>query len=131
MVVPIRELVNIHFSTSALNLKPLQMANLPSEMDMNVDYDIIRGRLTFSSKVSLRSSSVISNALSTLYHERMEINNNLPDENSRDSVDSFQLLYKDSNKEGNSVRKVADNSPTRNLQYVQNKALALKNTPKP
>ena len=131
MVAPIRELVNIHFSTSALNLKPLHMAKLPSKMEMDIDSDSIRRRSTSSSKVSSRSASVTSNALSTPYHKRMEINNDLPDKDFRDPANSSQLSYKDGNEEGNSVRKAADNGPTRNLQCVPNEAPALKNTPKP
>jgi len=128
MVVPIRELVNIHFSTSALSLKPLLMANLLSEMDMDINCKITRGRSTSSSKASLRNSLVISSVSSILYHKRMEINNNLPDEDLIDLIDSFQLLYKDDVRESNLVRKAVNNNPTKNLQHVQNKALALKNT---
>ena len=131
MVAPIRELANIQFSTSALNSKPLLMANLPSEMDMDVDCNIIRGRSTSSSKASSRNSSVTSNVSSIPYYERMEINNNLPDEDLRDPIDSSQLSYKDDVGEGNSVRKAADNGPTKDSQRVQNEASALKNTPKP
>ena len=89
MVATIREPANIHFSTSALNLKPLLIANLLSEMDMDIDCNIIRGRSTSSSKVSPRNSLVILNASSISYHKRMEINNNLPDEDSRDPIDSY------------------------------------------
>ena len=47
-----------------------------------------------------------------------------------DPIDSFQLSYKDDNNKGNYVRKMADNSPTRNLQCIQNEALTLKNISK-
>lgn len=50
------------------------MANLPSYMDMDIDSDIIRGRSTSSSKTNSREASVILNASTTPYHERMEIN---------------------------------------------------------
>ena len=60
----------------------------------------------------------------------MEINNNLPDKDLIDPINSFQLSYKDDVREGNLVRKAANNNPTKDLQHVQNKALALKNTPK-
>jgi len=54
MVVLIRELANKLSSTSAINLQPLQMAQFPSNMDMDIDTDIIRGRSTSSSKTSSR-----------------------------------------------------------------------------
>ena len=58
----------------------------------------------------------------------MEINNNFPNKESRNSINSSQLSYKDNNEEGNSVSKATDNSSTRNLQYIQNEVLVLKNT---
>jgi len=45
MVVFIRELVNKFFSTSVFNLQPLQMAQLPFNMNINIGSDIIRGIL--------------------------------------------------------------------------------------
>ena len=132
IVAPIRELVNKYLSTSAFNSTPLQMTRIPANEAMDVNnYNDIRGRTTSSSKVSLRVALVTSNASSISYHERMEINNNLSDEEFRDPIDSSQLSYKGNNEEGNPVSEVTDNSLTRNLQHVRNKALALKNIPKP
>ena len=59
----------------------------------------------------------------------METNNNLPNEEIRNPINSSQLLYKDKDKADNSVRKATDKDSTRNQQCVQNKALILKNTP--
>jgi len=61
----------------------------------------------------------------------MEINNNLPDKEFRNPIDSSQLSYKGDNEEGNPVSEATDNSPMRNPQHVRNEAPALKNTPKP
>ena len=48
-------------------------------MDMDINCNIIRRRSTFSSKINLRESLVISNISTTLYYKRIEINNNLLD----------------------------------------------------
>jgi len=77
----------------------------------------------------LRSASVLSAVSSIPYHERIEIKNNLPNEDIVDPIDSSQLLYKDNDDMGNSVGKVTDIGPMRTQQHVQNEALALKNTP--
>ena len=128
MVAPIRELVNIQTPTSASNTKPTQMAFIPANVAMDVNNDFIRGRSNSPSKASSRSTSVLSAASSIPYHERMEIKNDLPDEDIVDPIDSSQLLYKDNNDMGNSVGKVTDIGPMR-TQCVQNEAPALKNTP--
>jgi len=60
----------------------------------------------------------------------MKINNNLSDKNLIDPIDSSQLSYKDDVRKDNLIRKAADNSPTKNLQHIQNKIPALKNIPK-
>jgi len=118
MVVPIRELANIHFSSLAFSSKPFQMANLPSYMDMDVNCNCIRGRSASSSKINLREASILSNASSTPYHERMEMNNNLPDEDIWDSIDSSQLSYDRNIEIGGSVRNATDNHSPGDSQYV-------------
>ena len=80
IVVFIRELVNKLFSTSAFNLQSQQMAQLPSNMDINVNIDIIREKSTFSSKFSSRELLTHSTALFVSYHEKMEAQNNFLDE---------------------------------------------------
>ena len=75
-----------------------QINSLSSAMEMDInnvnDFDNIRGRINFFSKVSSRSISVFSNASSISYHERMVINNNLPDKELKKLINSSQLLYK-------------------------------------
>ena len=119
MVVPIRELANTLFSTSATSSQPFTMANLPSNMDMDVDIDIIRGRSASSNRNSSRESSILSNALSSSYHERMEMQNNLLDENVQNPIDSPQLSYMlNVEKVGNLVSKTTDNSSQNRTQCV-------------
>jgi len=60
----------------------------------------------------------------------MEINNNLPDKEFIEPVNSSQLSYKDNSEEDIPVSKVIDNSSTRNQQCTLNKTLALKDMPK-
>jgi len=81
MVVSIKELANILFSTSINTVQPLQIACLPSTMDINVNTDIIRERSAFYSKVSSRKSSIDSKASSMAYYERMENINNFLNNN--------------------------------------------------
>jgi len=128
MVVPIRELVNIQTSTSAFNSKPSQMVKIPANVAMNINSDSIRERLNSLSKTSSKSASVTLNVSSIPYYERIEINNDFPDEKVGNPVDSSQLSYKDNDGTGNSVRKTTDIGPTRNQQCVQSKNMALKNT---
>ena len=127
MVVPIRELANIHFSTSASSSKPFTMATLPSNIDIDIDSNIIRRRSVFYSKMNSRELSILSNTSFAPYHEKMEYNNNLPNEEIWDSVNSSQLSYKENIKIGKLVRIATNNSPQEGLQHVPNKTPALKN----
>jgi len=129
--VPIRELANKQLFTSIISSKLSNMAHLSSTIDMDVD-NITRGRSTSSSKMSSRSASVVSDALSILYHFRMEINNNLPDKITVKPIDRSQLLYQDDVEEGsNLVSEAADSGPIRKSQCVQHNILALNKAPKP
>ena len=128
MVVPIRELVNKPFHTSTFDLQPQQMAKIPSNMD------IIRGRLTSSSKLSLRELSTHSNASLVPYHEKIEAQNNILDEEIQEPIDSFQLFYTSLNEQRErSVSKAADNSLQEGAQseHFQNEVLVLSNMPGP
>jgi len=60
MVTPIRELVNIQISSTTSTIQTLQMAKLPSNMDMDVDIDMIRERTALSSKNNSREFSIFS-----------------------------------------------------------------------
>jgi len=55
---------------------------------MDVDNNFIRKRMNSSSKVSSKSTLVTSNASSIPYYERMETNNNLPNEEVRNLIDN-------------------------------------------
>ena len=130
MVAPIRELVNIYFHSLALSSKSFQMVNLPSCMDMNINCNIIRKRSTSSSKTNLRESLILSNASSAPHYKRMEMNNNLPDEDVQDLIDSSQLFYNRNVEIDEFIRKMTNNHFPGDSQYIWNKTLALKNTPK-
>ena len=77
---------------------------------MNMDMDNNnRKRFTSSSRITSKSTSIISNILSCAYHLKMEYNNNLLDNITVDPIDSSQLSYKDNVKiEDNSVSKAAN-----------------------
>jgi len=68
MVVSIRELVNELFSTTAAALQALQMAQIPSIMDMDVDNDIVRGIFTSSSRNEFKESSILLNTSFMAYY---------------------------------------------------------------
>ena len=57
-------------------------------MVIDVDNNFIRKRMNSSSKVSSKSTLVTSNASSIPYYERMETNNNLPNEEVRNLIDN-------------------------------------------
>jgi len=118
MIVPIREVVNIYFSNSASGTTHFSMAQLPSNMDMNVDCNIIRGRSTSSSKANSRDSLVSSSTSSIPYHQHIEMNNDLPDVETQDLIDSSQLSYKGNAEVGNLVSKVTDNPSPKKGQHV-------------
>ena len=66
-------------------------------------------RTIFSSKITFKSISIISNILSYTYYIRIKCNNNLLNNMNVNPIDSFQLLYKNDIKaEGNLVSKIAD-----------------------
>jgi len=110
MVAPIRELANKLFSTSAINLQPLQMAQFPSNMNMNININIIRGRFNFSSKVSSRESSTHLTTSFTLYHQTMEIQNKFLDKNVQEPINSSQLSYASNNEQAGKLVRLATDS---------------------
>jgi len=61
----------------------------------------------------------------------MKRNNNLPDEDVWDLVDSFQLSYERNVEVSKSVSMATDNHPQRRSQHVSNEAPVLKSTSKP
>jgi len=90
MVAPVRELVNKQLFTSTISPKLSNMAHLPFTMDVDIN-DITRGKSTSSSKISFRSTSVVFDVLSILYHLKIEINNDFPDKITVNPIDSSQL----------------------------------------
>ena len=69
------------------------MSHTLSNMNIDVDYDIIRERSALSSKARSRNSLVFSSTSSTLYHEHIELNNKLLENKSQEPIDSSQLSY--------------------------------------
>lgn len=132
MVTPTRELAYILFPITFTTIQPKLMAHLPSNTDIDIDINMIRGRSTSSSQISFKESSTQSAASSIPYHKRIEIQNNLLNENEQKPVERFGLSYA-SGKEQKSkiVSKTTNNSPQKGVQHVHNETLALNNTPNP
>jgi len=107
MAVSVRDLADILFLIPTTACQQLHMAILPSSMDMNVNYDTIRGRPKFSSDNSSRESSVLSNASSMAYHECMEVLNNILPNEVQDLSDSAQLSYASNNLERGKSKQVS------------------------
>ena len=104
MVVSIREVVNIQFSYSLANTLQLSMTYLPFNMDMNN----IKERFSLFFKTNSRDPSISLNTSSTSYYECMEINNNLPNVDFWEPIDSSQLSYKNNMENKEIVSKIAD-----------------------
>jgi len=89
MVVPIREVMNKHYSFSSIFSTNPTMTSYPSDIEMNgINNGKIRGHSAFSRNCSLRDSLVLLNVSSKPYHKRMEINNKLSEVDSIDPIDS-------------------------------------------
>jgi len=135
MVVPIRELANTLFPSTTKHLSSTSMAQNPSNMDMDMDTDILRGRSVSSSNNSSRESSMHSNASLVPYHKKMEIQSNNPlwsEQMKIEENERFSLSYAMPTKSRDSPVKLAiDNSPKERDQCEINMAPALDNTPAP
>ena len=94
MIALIEQLVDKYFSTKTFNLILIQMAKAPAYevIDVNSNNDI-KGKTTSLRNLSFRSCLVSLTASSILYYKRIEINNNLPDEETIEPIDSSQLSY--------------------------------------
>jgi len=108
------------------------MERLPAGLAMNIDitkkvnnFDSARGRSPSPSNVSSRSASVKLKASSIPYHERMVIQNDLPDEELREPIDCSQLSYDNNCQETSCVNIVVDPVIPQGPQHVSNEALAL------
>ena len=71
------------------------MPQLLSNIDIDINCDIIRGRSALSSKASSKNSSVFSSTSSAPYYEYIELNNNLLDIEFPEPINSSQLSYAD------------------------------------
>ena len=90
MVALIRDLENEHLFTLAFNLITSQIARTLAYEAIDIDnFNNIRERSASPSKMSSKSPSISSTTSSIPYHEKMEINNDLPDEKFTEPVDSF------------------------------------------
>jgi len=132
MVVPIREVANKHYSFFSVFSTNPTITSYPSKIEINsINDDKMRGHSASSSNGSSRNSSVLLNTSSRPYHERMEINNELPKVDSIDPIDSSQLSYTRIVKVDDSVSPATNKEMASNSQYVNNKIPAFKKKPKP
>jgi len=95
-------------------------------MDISID-SILRGRSNLPSKPNSKSSLVFSSTSSISHYEHIKIDNNKPEEDIRELVNSSQLSYKDDTSKDKSVSYPTDISPTDRTQCVSNETLALNN----
>ena len=99
-------------------------------MDIDVNCNNIKKRSALSSKANSRSSLISSSTSSMPYHEYMDMNNNILDDNIQEPIDSSQLSYKNNIKKDESVSKIADINPLTEKQHVSHETPALKTAPK-
>ena len=132
IVVPNRDLRNIQFFTSAIPPTTLQMACLlvESMIDINVNkyvnnYDDVRGRFLSPNSINSRSASVLSKASTISYYKRIEIQNDFPDEEFREHINSSQLLHDDKSQESHHINIAIDPVFPQGPQCISNEILAL------
>ena len=95
------------------------MTKFPSNMDMNINVDIIRGRSTSSNKVSLRKLSTHSNTLSVPYHKRIKARINVIDEEIQEPIDSSNLFYTPLMNKGKGQSTVPKREPNVNVFIIR------------
>jgi len=95
-------------------------------MEIDINCDSIRRRSAFSSKASLRNLSISLSTSSVPYHQHIEMNNDLPEVESWELIDSSQLSYEGDVEVGYSVSMATNKLPPKKEQCVQNKIQALK-----
>jgi len=104
MIVLVREVVNKYCSLSSAFSTNQTMTSYPSNVEIGgINNSKLRGCSVISSKCSSRESSILSNASPIPYHRRMEINNDLLEEDHTNPVDSSHLSYTRTAKVGESV----------------------------
>jgi len=131
MIMPIREVVNKHCSSLSAFSTKLTMTSYPSNIEMcNINNGKLRDQSASSSKCSLRKFSILSNASSIDYSIRMELNNELSDEDSFNLINSSQLSHMETVKVGESVSIASDKKMASISQCGDNKIPAYKRVPK-
>jgi len=73
MAVPIRELANTSLSTSNKALSTNLIAQIPANIDIDINVNILRGRSASPFSKSLRESSIYLNVFSVPYYTRIKI----------------------------------------------------------
>jgi len=102
------------------------IAQVSSNMKIDIDINMIRERSVLNSKASSRSFSISLSTSSVPYYWHIEINNNLLDIKSQEPIDSSQLSYKANKETVNSVIIVTDKPSPKEGQYVYNEVLAVR-----
>jgi len=121
MVAPIREVVNKHCSFFSAFCTNLAMTSYSSDIEMcGIDNSKLREHSAIFSKCSSREFSILSNTSSISYHRKIEINNELPEEDSTNLVDSSYLSYAGTTKVGSSVSPATNKKTASNSQHVDN-----------
>ena len=134
MVVPVRDIGNKYFSTSA-TMSSVSRITLPTDMGMDINniigsnannYNNVRDYTMISNKSSSKTVLMFSSKTLVDYTTKIKhLNNFSENKEIRESIDSSQLLYMMPGEQGNQVSKVADSSSTKKQQCVYNKDLAL------
>ena len=120
MVAPNRELANKSFLNSSIHAIPPTNTNLPTVDPRNTtgmdiskgqnpdNYDDVRGRKTSRSPTGSRDTSMSPATSSTIYHERMEKNNDMDVDEDDNSCP--ELSYKTLQEKEHQLGKVTENN---------------------
>jgi len=129
MVAPNRDLENIHFVSIAFTTSTVHIYPFPSAIEMDIDkvnnFDNVRERSQSLSNILSRSAFLVSRASSKLYHKRMMINYDLPDEEIVESIDRSQLFYSGNDQGRNQDSMAATPVSSQRPQCVSNKIPAV------
>ena len=132
IIVPVREVVDKHCSFSSTFSTNSTMTSYPSNVKMcDIDNSKFREYSAIFSKYSLREFLILLNTSSIPYYRKIEINNELPKEDSTNPVNSSQLSYMKIEKVGNLVSLATNKEKASNSQHINNKVPTLKRMPKP
>ena len=136
IVAPIRDIGNKFFSTSA-TMNSASKITLLTGIGINIDnfisniadnYNEVRGCTLASNKQASKTVLMFSSKASVNYATRMEHLNDCPEnKDSREPINSSQLLYMIPREHGNQVSIAADPNSNIRQQCVPIKGLALNN----